>query len=141
VLGVWNCLLMMDKGVFPKELEKNVYTTYLGGMFRSIRFGIDKAHGGGNAIQLNYLMEKQAFHYDNETGRFGTDPDRKKIKEAVKQLAAELLEIQALGDYDRAGQFIEKYKIISPELEKALEKVKHVPTDIRPIFAVEKGLE
>ncbi|MGD2092409.1 MAG: peptidase [Candidatus Aminicenantes bacterium] len=140
VLGIWNCRFMIDKGVFPKELEKNIYVSYLGGMFRSIRFGIDKAHGGANAIQMNYMLEKQGFFVDKETGRFGVNPDKEKIEEAVKQLANELLEIQALGDYERAGQFIAKYKHISPELEQALEKVKNVPTDIRPIYAVEKVL-
>jgi len=140
ILGVWNCQLMIDKGVFPKELEKNLYVTYLGGMFRSIRFGIDKAHGGGNAIQLNYMLEKEAFFYDAETGRFGVNEDSEKIKAAVKELAHELLEIQALGDYERAGQFIEKYRFISPELQKTLNMLKDIPTDIRTKFAVEKEL-
>lgn len=140
VLGIWNSQFMVDKGVFPKELEKNIYVSYLGGMFRSIRFGIDKAHGGANAIQMNYMLEKQGFFVDKETGRFGVNPDNKKVKEAVKQLSNELLEIQALGDYERAGQFLTKYKYISPELEQALGKVKHVPIDIRPIYAIEKEL-
>ncbi|UCH95748.1 MAG: peptidase [Candidatus Aminicenantes bacterium] len=140
VLGIWNSQFMVDKGVFPKELEKNIYASYLGGMFRSIRFGIDKAHGGANAIQMNYMLEKQAFLVDKQTGRFRVNPDKEKVKAAVKQLANELLVIQALGDYERAGQFIKKYKSISPELEQALEKVKHVPTDIRPIYAIEKEL-
>lgn len=140
VLGIWNSQFMVDKGVFPKELEKNIYVTYLGGMFRSIRFGIDLAHGGGNAIQMNYMLEKKAFYVDKKTGRFGVNPDKEKVKEAVKQLSNELLEIQALGDYDRAGQFITKYKHISPELEQALEKLKNIPTDIRPIYAIQKEL-
>jgi hypothetical protein len=140
VLGIWNSQFMVDKGVFPKELEKNIYVSYLGGMFRSVRFGIDKAHGGANAIQMNYMLEKQGFFVDKETGRFGVNPDTKVVKEAVKQLSNELLEIQALGDYERAGKFISKYKHISPELEQALGKVKNVPIDIRPIYAIEKEL-
>jgi hypothetical protein len=140
VLGIWNSQFMVDKGVFPKELEKNIYASYLGGMFRSIRFGIDTAHGGGTAIQMNYMLEKEAFFVDKETGRFGVNPDKKKVKDAVKQLSNELLEIQALGDYERAGQFITKYKHISPELKQALEKVKTVPTDILPIYTIEKEI-
>jgi len=140
VLGIWNSQFMVDKGIFPKELEKNIYVTYMGGMFRSIRFGIDTAHGGGNAIQMNYMLEKQAFFVDKETGRFSVNPDKNKIIEAIKQLANEILEIQALGDYERAGQFIAKYKHISPQLQQALDKLKTVPTDIRPIYAIEKEL-
>jgi hypothetical protein len=141
VLGIWNCQFMVQKGIFPKELEKNIYASYLGGMFRSIRFGIDSAHGGGNAIQMNYMMEKKAFLYDSTANRFQVNPDKAKIKEAVKQLAGELLEIQALGDYERAGKFIAKYKNISPDLQKALDKVKQVPTDIWPVYAIEKELK
>jgi hypothetical protein len=140
VLGIWNSQFMVDKNVFPKKLEKNIFVTYLGGMFRSIRFGIDTAHGGGTAIQMNYLLEKQAFLFDKQTGRFRVNPDKEKVKEGVKQLANELLEIQALGDYERAGQFITKYKNISPEVEQALGKIKNVPIDILPVYAIEKEL-
>jgi hypothetical protein len=141
VLGIRNCQFMIDKGIFPKELEKNLYVTYLGGMFRSIRFGIHEAHGGATAIQMNYLLDKQAFLYDKVAGRYHVNPDKEKIKAAVKDLANELLMIQALGDYDRATQLMAKYRSISPELKNVLEKVNHVPTDIRPIFVIEKELK
>ena len=38
---------MIDKGVLPKSLERPLYTTYLASAFRSIRFGINEAHGKG----------------------------------------------------------------------------------------------
>lgn len=137
ILGVWNCQYMIDKGVFPKEQEKNLYITFLGGIFRSIRFGIDEAHGGGVAIQVNYIMEKGGFLFDEKTGRFRVNPE--KIREAVKQLSHDLLEIQALGDYERAKQVFDKYRHVSPQVQRALDKVTHVPTDIRPIYAIEKN--
>ena len=34
-----------------------MYTTFLASVFRSIRFGINEAHGRGVAIQLNYLLD------------------------------------------------------------------------------------
>ena len=34
-----------------------MYTTFLASMFRSIRFGINEAHGRGVAIQLNYFLD------------------------------------------------------------------------------------
>lgn len=139
IVGMWSFLLMIKKGVFPKEIEKNLYISYLGGTFRSIRFGINEAHGGGVIIQFNYMMEKGAFVYDAATGRYGVD--QTKMKDAIKELSKEVLMIEALGDYDAAKAFIEKYRKLTPELETALAKVKHVPTDIRPIYAVEKNLE
>jgi hypothetical protein len=43
-----------------------------------------------------------------------------------------------LGDYNKAKEMIDKYRIISPQLKQALDKLGHVPVDIRPIYAVEK---
>ena len=138
ILGLWNCQFMIDKGVFPKELEKNIYISFLASIFRSIRFGIDSAHGGANAIQMNFILEKEGFLYDEKTVRFRVNPD--KIRDAVKQLAHELLLIQALGDYDRAKQFIDKYRNISSPVKQALDKITDVPTDIMPIYTFEKEL-
>ncbi|MCP5104823.1 MAG: peptidase, partial [bacterium] len=136
ILGLYNFQFMIDKGIFPKELQKNIYVTYLGGIFRSVRFGINEAHGGANAIQMNYIMEKGGFLYDEKTGRFSVNKD--KIRDIVKQLSHDVLMIEALGDYDKAKAMIDKYLHLTPEVQKALEKVAHIPTDIRPVYAIEK---
>ena len=44
-----------------------MWVTFLAGTFRSVRFGINEAHGGGNAIIYNYLMENGAYEFDEET--------------------------------------------------------------------------
>ena len=41
--------------------EKRLYATYLASSFRTLRFGLNDAHGKGMAIQVNYLMDKGAF--------------------------------------------------------------------------------
>src|SRR2546428_3334142 len=64
---------MIDKGVMPKSLERPLYTTFLASTFRSIRFGINEAHGRGIAIQLNYLMDKGAVTVRAD-GTFAVDP-------------------------------------------------------------------
>ena len=138
VLGVYNAQFLIDKKVFPKELEKTLYASNLGGMFRSIRFGIGEAHGGGVAIQLNYYLDRGAFRVEKD-GRFSVN-DRK-MKKAVRNLARELLLIQAKGDYDGAKQLIEKYRVLRPEVEAALDKLKDVPIDIRPVYPIEIEIE
>lgn len=136
ILGMWNLKFLIGKGVFPKELAKNMYPTYLGGMFRSIRFGINEAHGGGTAIQANYILEKGGFVYDEKSGKFSVN--KEKIEDAIKQLSHEILMIQALGDYDQAKAMIDKYAVLSPVLQKAIDRVQDVPVDIKPIYAIEK---
>lgn len=138
VLGVYMAQFLVDQNVFPKTLENTLYASNLGGMFRSIRFGIDEAHGGGVAIQLNYYMDKGAVTVDDD-GRFVVHD--KEIQEAVKNLAHDVLMIEAHGDYDAAVAFIEKYRYLKPEVQAALELLKNVPIDIRPIYPIESELK
>ncbi len=133
VLGIYNMKFMMDKGVFPKDMEYPMYASYLGGMLRSIRFGIGEAHGGGVAIQFNYYFEKGAFKTD-ANGKLDVDAD--KIYPVVKSLAHKLLTIQAQGDYKAAQAMIKKYSVISPVLQKCIDQLQDVPIDIRPSFPV-----
>ena len=133
VLGIYSMKFLMDKGVFDKGQEYSMYSSYLGGMLRSIRFGINEAHGGGVAIQWNYYFEKGAFYVDG-SGKLTFDEN--KIFPAVTSLARELLLIEARGDYDGANNFIQRYRQMTPEMKDAVEKLEHVPTDIRPIFPV-----
>jgi len=56
ILGMYNNIFMIDKGVFPETFEKETYVTFLAGTFRSVRFGINEAHGGGNAIMQSFII-------------------------------------------------------------------------------------
>jgi len=138
VLGMYTAQWLIDKGIFLKDLEKTLYASNLGGMFRSIRFGIGSAHGGGVAIQLNYYMDKGAVRVDKD-GRFSANDRR--MKRVIRDLSRELLLIQAKGDYAAAQKFIEKYKVIKPEIQTALDKLTDVPVDIRPSFPIENELD
>ncbi len=138
ILGLWNLGLMIDKGFFPKELKDKMHVSHLGGIFRSIRFGTNSAHGGANLIQLNYIMEKGGFNYNEETSRFSVN--REKIHAAVEALSHDVLMIEALGDFEQAKAFVEKYRSVSPAVQKALEDLKNVPIDIKPIYAIEKEI-
>ena len=139
ILGLWNLVYLVEKGEFSGELEGKVFSTYLGGIFRSVRFGIGEAHGGANAIQLNYILEKGGFAFDEQETRYTVVAD--KMLDAVKQLSHEVLMIQARGDYAAAKAFMEKYRKVDSRLQRALDKVKHVPIDILPRYAAEKYLK
>ncbi|KAF2301548.1 hypothetical protein GH714_025728 [Hevea brasiliensis] len=47
--------------LLPKSLLKSMYVSFLAGCFRSIRFGLEEAHGKGQAVRFNWLFEKEAF--------------------------------------------------------------------------------
>ena len=136
IVGLFQFPFMVEKGIFSKALGEEVYASFVGGIFRSVRFGIEEAHGGGNVIILNYLMEKGGIEYNKTTEKFHVNDN--KIKNAVRDLSRDILMIQAEGDYDGAKAFIANYRKISPELKTALSKLSDIPVDIRPVYSVVK---
>lgn len=138
VLGMYNNLFMIEKGVYPPSLEKEIYATFLAGIFRSIRFGINEAHGAGNALIFNYLMEKGAYEYDPASHLVKVNFE--KIKDGVRDLANKLLTIQATGDYQGAKELLKKYAVESEPMMVMRAKLSELPVDIRPVFRLEKEL-
>ncbi|RLE23334.1 MAG: peptidase, partial [Acidobacteria bacterium] len=132
VLGVYNGYFLTDKGEFPKGFGDQLAATFVSGIFRSVRFGINEAHGGGNVIIFNYLTDVGVISFNKNTGKFMVRLDR--AREGFTKLAKELLTMQATGDYVRTKQFVHTYKVIRPEMKKALESLKDIPVDIRPVF-------
>jgi hypothetical protein len=122
---------MIDKGSMPKSLERSLYTTYLASAFRSIRFGVNEAHGKGIAIQLNYLLDQRGFLVNND-GSFSVNKDR--IKEGVAGLTRDIMTIQAEGNYAAAKALGEKMGVVRPPVQKALDKLQSIPVDIEPQF-------
>ena len=132
ITGLWAVQYLIDKGVVDKEMERSLYTTFLASAFRSVRFGITEAHGRGIALQFNYLADEGAITINEQTGTFSID--NAKIKQAVTKLAGEIMTLQAEGSYDKAKALLDKYAVIRPPMQRALDKLKDVPVDIEPIF-------
>jgi hypothetical protein len=139
ILGMYNNMFMIEKGVYPKESENEILVTFLAGAFRSMRFGIGEAHGGGNAIIYNYLLEKGGYIYDEGTQKVRVD--FVKIHDALKELANLILTIQAEGNYQGAKDLIAKYAINSPTIEVLRKKLEALPVDIKPVFEIEEKLK
>jgi len=134
--GLWALQYMIDHGVIDKSMERTLYTTYLASMFRSVRFGIAEAHGRGVAMQFNYLTDEGAIKFDEAKGTFSVD--QSKIKDAVRKLTHDLLTLEAEGSYDTAKAMLDKYAVIRPPMQTALDKLKDVPVDIAPVFPLAK---
>jgi hypothetical protein len=111
--------------------QRQLYTTFLASAFRSLRFGLEEAHGKGMAIQFNYLMDKGGFVQDS-TGAFSVDMT--KIKQAVADLDHDLLTLEAEGSYTGAKKMLDELGVIRPTVKTALDRLQDIPTDIEPIF-------
>src|SRR5690242_20112740 len=134
--GLWALQYMIDHGIIDKGMERTLYTTYLASMFRSVRFGIAEAHGRGVAMQFNYLTGEGAIRYNEAKGTFSVDPA--KIKDGVRKLTHDLLTLEAEGSYDTAKSMLDKYAVITPSMQQALDKLNNVPVDIEPQFPLAK---
>jgi hypothetical protein len=134
--GLWALQYMIDHGIIEKSMERTLYTTYLASMFRSVRFGITEAHGRGVAMQFNYLTDEGAIRFDEAKGTFSVD--HAKIKDAVRKLTHDLLTLEAEGSYDSAKSLLDKYAVIRPSMQHALDNLKDVPVDIEPVFPLVK---
>jgi len=49
---------IVPRAASDEAAQRQLYTTYMASMFRSLRFGLSDAHGKGMAIQFNYLIDK-----------------------------------------------------------------------------------
>ena len=136
ILGLYNNSFMISKNVYPKEFENEMWVTFLGGVFRSIRFGINEAHGGGNAIIYNYLLEKGAYEFNPDTQKLKVNFE--KAYPALKDLANKVLMIQANGDYQAAKELIAQYAVASESIKILVNNLNELPVDITPEFQIEK---
>ena len=129
VLGLYMLQFFIDKG-YIKLNETNLYTTFLASSFRTLRFGLEEAHGKGMALQFNYLTDKGAFVYSN--GNWSVDIT--KVKAGVRDLAHDLLTLEATGDYAGAKQMLNKLAVLRPDISATIAKMGSLPVDIRPAF-------
>jgi hypothetical protein len=132
VMGAWNILYMMKKGVLPAAERPQIHAAYVAGLFRAMRFGTNEAHGKGAAMQYRFLREKGAIVWDAAAKRFRIDEG--KIDGAIGALVAEIVRRQGDGDYAGTKAFLDKYGHTDPEADQVIATMTHIPVDIRPIY-------
>jgi hypothetical protein len=131
ISGLWALQHLIDRGVLPKTMEQTIYTTFLASTFRSIRFGINEAHGKGIAVQLNYFLDQKAVTV-NADGTFAVQAEA--MKKAVTSLTHDIMTLQAEGSYTKAQDLLTRLGVIRPEVQKVLDRLIDVPVDIAPRF-------
>jgi hypothetical protein len=135
VMGVYNILALIDQKEMPASLRKSLEPTYVAGLFRSARFGVDEAHGQGVVAQFNYLAQKGALVMDAH-GRVHAVSE--KFPGAIKDLLHDMLMLQARGDYEGTKKFLDTYGKPTQGMRDAIGRLKAVPVDIKPVYAAGK---
>ena len=130
--GMFALKWMIDQGVLPKERLEEYYTSYVGDLFRAVRFGVAEAHGQAEMMEFNYLSERGAIRR-SANGRY--EIDYQKLPGAFADLSKELLETEATGDRQRAEKWFAKYGQMPEELKISLKLAADVPVDVDPVFS------
>lgn len=131
ISGLWALRQLADRKLVDPSITKTMYTTFLASAFRSIRFGINEAHGRGIAVQLNYLIDAGAFKV-LPGGTFAVD--EAKIADAVTALTRDIMTFQAEGDYTKVKELLDRLGVVRPPVQKVLDRLASVPVDIEPNF-------
>jgi hypothetical protein len=129
VLGLYLVTKLAEMGEYTNTTMEDNYTTFMAGIFRSVRFGAASAHGKANMLTFNYFQNEGAF-VRNEDGRYAIDFDKMKV--AVEKLAGDILKHQGDGDYEATKAWMGEMSVIKPELQADLDRVNEagIPTDI-----------
>jgi hypothetical protein len=127
------CLMLRLGGQhgIPSFEPEGLVRNYVGGLFRSMRFGVHEAHGQANVIEFNWMRRHGVVV--PRGNRFGTDPRR--AREAADGLLAQLCRIEASASVLEAEAFVKDFGSVGPDIESALAQLEDIPVDIRPVFA------
>ena len=129
VLGLYMIRQLLAKNVISEGTLEDYYTTFLTGIFRSVRFGASSAHGKANMVRFNYFAEHDAFSRD-EQGLYSVNVDKMTL--AIDSLSELILMLQGNGDYDGVDKLVVKSGVINPKLAKDLASLEaaKIPVDI-----------
>ena len=130
ILGLYCITKLTEWGIIQdKDLMDN-YVTFIAGIFRSTRFGAASAHGKANMMQFSHLMESGAISRDETSGYYTVDFE--KMKKDIEVIAGEYITIEGDGNYEKAAQLIAEKGIVSPTLQKDLDRIAQagIPKDI-----------
>jgi len=128
ILGLYMVLQLHEKGELTDDM-KDYMTTFMAGIFRSVRFGASSAHGKANMIRFNFFKEKGAFTR-NEDGTFTVNYE--KMTEAMEDLSSLILTLQGDGDYDGVAKLVTEKGVINEGLQADLNRLTEakIPVDI-----------
>jgi len=128
VLGLYMITRLHEQGELGGALE-DYYTTFLAGIFRSVRFGAASAHGQANMLRFNFFADRGAFARD-ASGHYRVD--MAKMRRAVDELSGVLLKLQGDGDYAGVAQLTTELGVVRPQLQADLDRLssRAIPVDV-----------
>ncbi len=138
VVGLFGLNWLVEHGFMPKSGMEECYASYVGGLFRTVRFGVAEAHSQAEMMEFNYLVEHGVLKRQ-PSERYVVD--YAKMPGTLSDLAKELLMMEATGDRERVEAWFKKYDIMPIELKATLKSAAKVPVDIDPVFSFKEEVK
>lgn len=136
ILGLYMITQLHAKNELTGDL-KDYYTTFMAGIFRSVRFGAASAHGTANMIRFNFFKEKGAFERDASRGTYRVNYE--KMQQAMNELSEKILTLQGDGNYEEVAQLVKQYGKIDNQLQADLNRLNDAQIPVDVVF--EQGVE
>lgn len=129
ILGLYMIRQLLEKDAITEGTLEEYYTTFLAGIFRSVRFGATSAHGKANMVRFNYFQDNGAFSR-NEQGLYSVNME--KMTQAIDSLSELILTLQGNGDYAGVAKLVDESGIIKANLASDLARLEaaNIPVDI-----------
>ena len=130
VVGLYLVRQLFEQGQLTEGSIEDHYTTFLVGIFRSVRFGATSAHGRANMVRFNFFKEAGAFSRDPVTGTYRVDFEA--MSRAVDDLSELILTLQGDGDYEGVDDLMRRQGLVPPDLRTDLDRLDDlgIPRDI-----------
>ena len=138
VTGMFGLKWLVDHGALPQERLNEYYASYVGSLFRTVRFGTGEAHGQAVMMEFNYLSERGAIQR-GEDGRYTVNFDA--MPGAIAGLTKSLLTFEAQGDRAGVEAWLAKYGEMPDALRQALAGTTDIPVDLDPVVPFKEGVE
>ncbi|WP_337840237.1 Zn-dependent hydrolase [Rheinheimera sp.] len=129
ILGLYMITQLVEQGLLTDARLEEFYTTFMAGIFRSVRFGASSAHGKANMICFNYFAEQGAF-IRNADGTYQVD--FASMRQAMTSLSTLILTLQGDGNYEGVSALLNDKGVIRPELAADLQRLSgaNIPVDL-----------
>ncbi|WP_321392924.1 dipeptidyl-peptidase 3 family protein [Emcibacter sp.] len=129
ILGLYMVSKLHEKGELEDGELMDYYTTFMAGIFRSVRFGASSAHGRANMVRFNYFKDAGAFSRD-EAGHYRINFDA--FEQAVAGLSELILTLQGDGNYEGAKRLLADKGIVPDDLAADLARLSKadIPVDV-----------
>lgn len=137
ILGLYMITQLKQQGMLDEGELEDYYTTFMAGIFRSVRFGASSAHGKANMIRFNYFAEQGAF-VRNDDGTYKVD--YAKMQQAMASLSELILTLQGDGNYDGVAALVADKGVIKPQLATDLARLAAAAIPVDVVFNQGKGI-